>query len=320
MPPLYLIVLYFLPLLDIPMKALYKFVFFFILLLAVFKPISSFAQIDTRFWFAAPEVTRGHGDRDILMRFAAFDQPATVVISMPATGAFAPIVLNIPAFGAATTNLTAFINLIETPNMINTANPDNDANRNYSTTFRSGILIESTTRITAYYEVNRGNNPDIFALKGKNGLGTDFYVPMQTAWNHQTTRTPNGHSGFVIVATENATTVTVTTTRPTRSFGTGASGTTAPAGTYVIVLNRGQTYTVAAQQPTAGNAPAGSRIVSTKPVAVTLYHDSIFSGAGGCFDLAGDQLVPVDIIGTEYIVMRGTLGVGATAQPEKCIS
>ncbi len=48
-----------------------------------------------------------------------------------------------------------------------------------------------------------------------------------------------------------------------------------------------------------------------------MYHDSIKSGANGCYDLAGDQLVPVPIVGDEYVVMRGTLGVGATAQPEK---
>ena len=299
------------------MKTFYNFVFFFIVFSAIFKPLTSLAQIDTQFWFGAPEITTGHGDRPILLRFAAFDQPATVVISMPATPAFTPIVLNIAAFGSASTTLTAFINQIETPNMINTAATDDDANRNYSTVFRSGILVESTSKITAYYEVNYSNNPDIFALKGKNGLGTDFYVPLQTAWNHQTARTPNGHSGFVIVATEDGTIVTVKTTKATRSFGLGTSGTTAPAGTYTINLNRGQTYTVAAQQPTAGNAPAGSRVTSNKPIAVTLYHDSINSGSGGCYDLAGDQLVPVSIVGTEYVVMRGTLGVGATAQPEK---
>ncbi|WP_338759833.1 LamG-like jellyroll fold domain-containing protein [Bernardetia sp. ABR2-2B] len=297
------------------MKNLYFITFIF--LFFALKSTNAFSQIDTRFWFAAPEVTNGHGDRDIFMRVAAFDQPATVVISMPANPAFTPIVVNLAAFGSANTNLTPFINLIETPNMTNLAGADNDANRNYSTIFRSGLLVESTARITAYYEVNRGNNPDIFALKGKNGLGTDFYVPMQTAWNHQNGQNPNGHSGFVIVATESNTTVTVTTTRPTRSFGTGATGTTAPAGTYTITLNRGQTYTVAAQQPSAGNAPAGSRIVSDKPVAVTLYHDSIRTGAGGCYDLAGDQLVPVDIVGDEYIIMRGTLGIPSSAQPEK---
>lgn len=298
------------------MKNIYIFLFF-VLFSTFLKPIESFGQIDTRFWFAAPEVTRGHGDRDIFMRFAAFDQAATVVISMPATPSFTPIVLNIAAFGSISTNLTAFINLIETPNMTNTAAADNDANRNYSTIFRSGILVESTAKITAYYEVNFTNNPDIFALKGKNGLGTDFYVPLQTAWNHQPSRVPNGHTGFVIVATEDNTIVTVTTTKPTRSFGLGTSGTTAPAGTYTLNLSRGQTYTVAAQQPTAGNAPAGSRVTSNKPVAVTLYHDSINSGANGCYDVAGDQLVPVPIVGNEYVVMRGTLGVGATAQPEK---
>ncbi|WP_375563251.1 LamG-like jellyroll fold domain-containing protein [Bernardetia sp. OM2101] len=303
------------------------FLFLFILFCFILKPSSSSAQIDTRFWFAAPDISRRAAgsslDRPILMRFAAFDQPATVVISMPATPSFTPIVVNLLAFGAQSVDLTTFINLIETPRMTTitgvVATDEVDANRNYSAIFNSGLLVESTARITAYYEPNAQNNPDIFSLKGKNGLGTDFYVPMQTEWNSGG-YSPNGHSGFVIVATEDNTTVTVTTTRATRSFGTGASGTTSPAGLKPsFILNRGQTYTVAAQQPSAGNAPAGSHVVSNKPIAVTVYHDLINAaiGAGGCADLAGDQLVPVNIIGSEYIVMRGNLGVGSTAQPEK---
>ena len=306
------------------MKNIYIFLFF-VLFSTFLKPIKTFAQIDTRFWFAAPDISqRPSGtalDRPIFMRFAAFDQPATVVISMPATPAFTPIVVNIPAFGAASTNLTAFINLIETPRMTTitgvAATDEVDTNRNYSAIFPSGLLVESTAKISAYYEVSATNNPDIFALKGKNALGTDFYVPMQTEWK-SASYSPNGHSGFVIVATEDNTTVTVTTTKATRSFGTGASGTTSPAGLKPsILLNRGQTYTVAAQQPIAGNAPAGSHVVSNKPIAITVYHDLINTGSGTCADLAGDQLVPVSILGIEYIVMRGTLGVGATAQPEK---
>ncbi len=300
------------------MKNLYIFIFFFFLLSAIFKPISSYAQIDTRFWFAAPDITSGHGDNPIYLRFSTLDKPATVVISMPRDPSFPTQVVNLAAFATGEVNLTTWINLIETPRMTVAATGNTDANRNYNNKFPSGILVESTSKITAYYEVGFGNNPDIFALKGKNGLGTDFWVPMQTAWAHQGL-TPNGHSGFVIVATEDNTSITITTTKPTRTFSaTGASGATAVAGTRTITLNRGETFNVSSQQPALGNAPAGSHITSTKPIAVTLFHDSIKTGAStGCYDLAGDQLVPTNIIGKEYIVMRGSLGVGGTAQPEK---
>ncbi|MEM6632284.1 MAG: gliding motility-associated C-terminal domain-containing protein, partial [Bacteroidota bacterium] len=49
----------------------------------------------------------------------------------------------------------------------------------------------------------------------------------------------------------------------------------------------------------------GTRIVSDKPVAVTNSDDSIINIETTGWDLAGDQLVPVDVLGTEYIVVRG---------------
>jgi hypothetical protein len=49
----------------------------------------------------------------------------------------------------------------------------------------------------------------------------------------------------------------------------------------------------------------GTRITSNKPIAVTLKDDS--AALGGCRDLMGDQLVPVGVIGREYIVMKGFL-------------
>jgi hypothetical protein len=280
----------------------------FLFALQVGSSLSLQAQIDTRFWFAAPEVTSGHGDDPIRLYLTAYSQEATVVISQPANNAFVPIVVTIPANTAQAVDLTGSKFEIETPKAINPASTA-DANWNYTVKHGTGILIEATAKISGYYEVNRTNNPDIFALKGSNGLGTDFYIPMQTDWNHQNNLTPNGHSGFIIVATEDNTLVTINNTKAIKGH--------AANSTFSIVLNKGETYCAAINQPSAGNAPFGSHVTSNKPIAVTVYHDSIRSGVGGCYDLAGDQIVPVNIIGTEYIVMRGTLGVPNYAQDEK---
>ncbi|MCC5946782.1 MAG: hypothetical protein JJT94_17755, partial [Bernardetiaceae bacterium] len=258
------------------------------------------AQTDSQFWFAAPEVTAGHGDEPILMRYSAGDNPATVTLSMPSNPAFVPIVTNVPANTSVTVNLTPFKADFESfP---------------YNAIINTGVLVESTADITAYYEVNRNNNPDIFALKGNNALGTDFHIPMQTDWDHQQNLNPRGHSGFIIVATQNNTQVTIT---PSRNI-IGR-----PAGVpFTVILNRGEVYCAATSQPQSGDAapngfPAGSIVTSDKPVAITLYHDSIRSGQGGCHDLAGDQLVPDNIVGIEYIIMRGQLGNNNNANVEK---
>ncbi|MCC5945070.1 MAG: T9SS type A sorting domain-containing protein [Bernardetiaceae bacterium] len=263
-------------------------VLFLVLLCNTLPPLQ--AQSDTEFWFAAPEVTAGHGDEPIFMCFSTSDVAATVTISMPSNAAFVPIILNIAADDAECIDVTAF--------------KDDFESFPYNAILNTGILVSATATITAYYEVRRNNNPDIFALKGRNGLGTAFHVPMQTQWDHQQGLNPNGHSGFIIVATENNTEVEITPSRNVIGR---------PAGVpYTIVLNRGESYCAAVSQPTAAQVapngfPAGSVVTSNKPIAITLYHDSIRTGTGGCYDLAGDQLVPDNIIGTDYIVLRGQL-------------
>ncbi|MGF1533603.1 MAG: LamG-like jellyroll fold domain-containing protein [Bernardetiaceae bacterium] len=256
------------------------------LLFSVFSEAS--AQTDRQFWFAAPDVTSGHGDSPVQIRLAAFNNAAAVTISQPANPAFAPILVNVPASTAINVDLTAFLANIETP---------------HNTISSTGILVESTELITAYYEVNRGNNPDIFALKGRNGLGTAFRLPLQRHWDTGP-YDPRPAAGAVIVATEDNTTITIT---PSTNITVGASNTVIrPAGVpFTVVLNKGQSYSMATENFTAANMPAGTLITSNKPVAVTLFHDSI--AISGCLDIAGDQLVPVNILGTEYIVMRGFL-------------
>ncbi|WP_375559141.1 LamG-like jellyroll fold domain-containing protein [Bernardetia sp. OM2101] len=254
------------------------------------------AQTDTRFWFAAPDITTDHGDAPIRIVVSAFDVPAIVTVTQPANLAFPTYIVNVPANTSEIINIEPDRALIETP--YDTPTP---ATPEVSTT---GLLVESTAKITAYYEVNRSNNPDIFALKGNNGLGNDFYVPFQNTWDHRTGYTPQGRSGFLVVATEDNTTVTIT---PTRAL-EGGQAANVP---FVVILNRGETYVGSVNEPLATGFPSGSRIQSDKVVAVTKFSDSIFTGEGGCHDLAGDQLVPIDVIGTDYVVLRGRLGIGS---------
>jgi hypothetical protein len=272
------------------MKPRYTTLKFFLLGLFTILSLQSLAQVDRTFWFAAPDNTVEHGDAPILMRFATFATPSVVTISMPANPAFTPIVINMAANSVATRDLTAFLAQIETP----------FDGGGVPLARNTGILVESTANITAYYEANRENNPDIFALKGINGLGTDFFLPLQTAWNTQTNFTPQARTGFVVVAIEDNTVVTVT---PTLAL----EGGRAAGVPYNITLNRGQSYCGSVADALAGGTPTGTRITSTRRIAVTMFHDSIRTGTGGCHDLAGDQMIPVNNIGTQYAIQRGFL-------------
>src|SRR5690606_36168281 len=128
------------------------------------------AQTGTEFWMAPPDVTYYHntpGDQPIFLNVTSGNAPATVTVSQPANAGFNgghPIVLKLAANSAVRYDLTALKTQLET-------RPTNSV-RN------TGLLIQSTSSITAYYEVSNTNNPDIMALKGANGLGTEFYIPL----------------------------------------------------------------------------------------------------------------------------------------------
>ena len=126
------------------------------------------AQLDTLFWFVAPEIAQSHGDRPIVFRFATLATPATITISQPANPAFPTQVINLGANAAQSLDLTPWIDIIE--------NKPSNSVLNY------GFKIHATAAIMAYYEVvtSCNCNPDIFALKGKNALGTNFIISAQT--------------------------------------------------------------------------------------------------------------------------------------------
>lgn len=248
----------------------------------------SFAQTDTKFWFAAPDVTSGHGagggfdgGEPILFRISTMNLPSIVTISQPANPGFVPIVLNIPANAQFSQDLTPFITNIE--------------NTPANTILNYGFYIEATNLITVYYEVNTGYNPDIFALKGKNALGTEFYTPFQNFWSNGAGYTPKPYSEFVIVATEDNTSVTITPKKEIIGHLANIP--------FTISLDRGQSFSCRAVSQDAAEHLGGSKVVSDKPIAVTITDDSM--GWETCYDIMGDQLVPTDIIGTEYIIMKG---------------
>jgi len=236
----------------------------------------SFGQADTDFWFVAPEVDAGHGDDPIFLRLTADNQAAVVTISQPANLGGLSITQTVAAGSTNSINLTVFKALLE--------------NQPANIVLTKGIQIQSTAPITAYYEVANANNPEIFPLKGKSALGQFFYLP-----GHNTFPNQAGTPAFDIVATENNTLVTII---PTENL-IGHPANVA----FTITLNMGETYSCVGTNTVASATLAGSKITSNKPIAVTHSDDSIFNG--GAWDLIGDQIVPVEILGTEYIAVKG---------------
>lgn len=246
------------------------------------------AQVDDAFWFVAPEVTNSHGDDPVVLRFASFDDPATITVSMPADpSAFPPQTLELDANDAISLDLTPWLEVVE--------------NKPFDGVHNKGLRIVSTKNISTYYEVNPSCacNPDIFALKGENAEGSHFFVPFQTLLNNSYGNSP---SGFDVVATEPNTTVTITPTKDLQG------GHPANEPYEVFLPFAGSTYSARATGTSANSHATGTVVSSDHPIAITIHDDSANgSPFGGCSDLMGDQLVPIEVVGTEYIAIKGYL-------------
>jgi gliding motility-associated-like protein len=244
------------------------------------------AQSDTEFWFGAPDLQTVHGDRPILLRIASGDLPANVTISIPANSSFIPLSFPLAANQSASIDLTPYIDLIEngTPN----------------TAMKKGLLVQSTAGVSVYYDINNNFNGDLYALKGRNALGTDFTVPMQMDFNNRaSTPTVTYTADIIILATQDGTQVDVTARSPF----------TGQPAAFTIALQRGETYVISSASSTGTFKPGGTIIRSNKPITVSTKDDSIGLPGQGCADTGGDQLIPDFMTGREYIITRGYLAI-----------
>jgi gliding motility-associated-like protein len=95
--------------------------------------------------------------------------------------------------------------------------------------------------------------------------------------------------------------------------------------TYSITLNVGQVYVLAASdvyspsslccfQGSIGKQIGGTKLTSDKLITITYSDDSISFPNIGCQDLNGDQLLPTNLSGNEYITLPGSLNLSITGE------
>ncbi|MFO7447916.1 MAG: IgGFc-binding protein [Ignavibacteriaceae bacterium] len=259
----------------------------------------NFGQSDNEFWFAAPDVTAGHTcgtnptpghGRPVIINITA-EQSTNVIIEMPGNPAFTPIEFSLSAGESRWQEIAPpFM-----PDIYENF-PMSYPPLNGQTMQKKAFHITSYPgNITAYYELNNDCNRDIFALKGRNALGTDFYVSTQNYWSNGS-YTPIPYSGFIIAATEDNTTIEISRNGQWQFFPGSPTVET-------IVLNRGETFAFVASSQDAAQHIMGVKVHANKKIAITWYDDSVAKGS--CRDIIGDQLIPVNYIGRNYIVMKG---------------
>lgn len=242
-------------------------------LLILLHSVYSFAQTDTAFWFAAPDLAASHQQVPIRFCFTTYGQAATITISQPASSTFVTQTLNVAANGFATYDVSSLVDSVETTPAF--------------TVLNRGFYITSTAPVSCYYECI-GDNSEIYNLKGRSALGTDFLIATQNFHSYSY----DGTSSIEIVASEDNTTIQITS--PTAL----ADG--SPAfSTLTIHLNRGQCYAV--QAASSGHL-SNTIIHSDKPIAINVTEDSL--SISFCADLVGDQIVPTSYLGTKYVAIK----------------
>ncbi len=249
---------------------------------AFFSSLPLYAQIDNTFWFAAPEISPNHAHNPITFCFTSFSSPATVTISQPANPSYTPVTINLNPYSYYALDVTSMESTVSTAPV--------------NTVCNYGFKIVSTANITTYYQLG-ANNSEIYTLKGRNALGTDFTVPMQNLLVDGPPSDPR--NSIEIVATENNTTVTIIPSKP-------LTGGIAAGTPITITLNAGQSYCIKSADQSAAGHLTNTRITSDKPIAVNSTDDSVasnqFSGYSGQ-DLVGEQIVPDEYAGDFFIAM-----------------
>jgi gliding motility-associated-like protein len=293
----------------------------------------SVAQIDTAFWFAAPWSTPDHTERqNIVVHISTFSAPSTTVyLRQPA--AIAPNRYDtIMVIGPNQTFDYVFWRDKVAAGPPSTITPnvgfDSLETKPANTVVPYGIYISSSSDITVVYDVicqpPGFNNPETFSLKGQNGFGKEFVCPQQTLYRNRSlgdrNNTPAGvlqpKQQIVIVATQANTVVWITPR-------CNVVGHIANVTYSVLLPSAGSCYNIenlVQNTYLPGNSLSGTIVVSDKPIAVTVADDSINNthsstaepglstwGGMGCYDLVGDQIVPVDVVGKDYIINRGQL-------------
>ncbi|MGL1934356.1 MAG: hypothetical protein OCD01_05030 [Fibrobacterales bacterium] len=265
-----------------------------------------FAEQQTylEYWAAVPSLTTHHGANYGTLQFASLGGKIEVTASMPAQNIeIGSVVIEAGMSGA-----------IELPTIANNSSNSIESglpgrlgildDRGIHITSRA-LTSGGDARFSAYIDRYGNANRDILSLKGESALGYSFTIPGRDRWRNGTFR--DATNSFDIVATEDSTRITIDLSIDIEGHDKGAA--------IQIVLNKGESFTAAARKTDAilsYDHVGGSYVESDKPIVIMYKDDSVDgdSHSPSGRDALGDQLVPDELGGREYIYISGTLSAG----------
>lgn len=282
-------------------------------------------QTGTDFWFVAPEVSSSKGPENPVFTFSTYQVPADILIQMPANPAWQDTIIRLDTFTSIRWNLQHRIAQIE--NKYSTAFAYNGQNNKgiYITTQDPSLANHG--EITVTYSISNTANAEVFVLKGQNALGGNFFLPFQnemTNFSDPTWLAPPYSAADLVVATPN-TNITIEVPAGKRIY----PGIVGPTIINLTGLDPGDTYTIIPDRTTPPKPGfyandiygrshqdhlGGVRVYSNNggKFAITIKDDALKSLVGNTNELIGNQIIPVDKAGNEYIAFKGQLNNSGT--------
>lgn len=262
------------------MKKLYLFFLF------LFTFTSVNAQLDTEHWFA-PFADASNSEFDGYLYLSTNEStPFTVevynnetLISSTTISKGAPANLPIPKF-------LMVADAVSEKHVVTT----------------KGLKVIGSRKFFANFRFAVPNHAEIITSKGKAALGTEFFSVLYQDSVRRNIN--NGTVGFL--ATQDGTQITVTPEDPTIIFSDGIN-----RSSFTVSLNRGQSYILEAANSNGINIPklTGAKIVSNHPISVTNGNYLSYGKNNANVDILMDQSVPLERLGTEFIVVKGQAGI-----------
>ncbi|WP_438966212.1 IgGFc-binding protein [Flavobacterium sp.] len=179
----------------------------------------------------------------------------------------------------------------------------------YTPSGDSGLILTGPSNFYVTFKVRSSAHGEVFVSKGRAGLGQDFRLGSVPQISN------DGNRNFVssIMATENNTFITVNDYNTGVTFETPTG--TNSSGTQSFSLQAGESVVLSGYSNVAANLDGfiGAHLTSNKPVSVITGNITANPASTGN-DICLDQIVPVEEVGTEYIVVKGD-GISTTELP-----
>ena len=163
--------------------------------------------------------------------------------------------------------------------------------------FKDALFVEATQPVTVTQRIRHQYNQEMITGKGTNGIGLDFYVASQTLVSTTVTGGSTGYFGMhyvSIVALEDSTDIIIKA-KTGNVFSNGLDS-------VVVNLDAGQSWVSTMKDD---DQLLGTRITSSKPIAVTSGGNHLLNSSGGHGDAGIDQVTPVEHLGVKHVVLRG---------------